>query len=249
VKRRLRLRDQGGFSLVEMIVVVAILGIVLSGITIVFVSGTRAEVQVNDRFQAQEAARLALAAIRQDAHAACAASVTVVSGQPQLKLSIPIVDRVANPPTAPDAMDQCGTINSHITKIMWCVATSPTNSAKFALYRSTTGTCNSTGKLVADNLVNNLPNFTAFFSVSLTATGAINPGETQTVDVEIPVTLKVGTLGAPYDLKERVALPNTVWVATSGQACAVGAACRRGPCPPLDPLGQPAPACYPPHIS
>jgi Tfp pilus assembly protein PilW len=50
-----------------MIMVLAILGIVLGGVTTVFISGSRAELQVNNRFQAQEASRLALAAIRKDA--------------------------------------------------------------------------------------------------------------------------------------------------------------------------------------
>jgi prepilin-type N-terminal cleavage/methylation domain-containing protein len=78
--RRLRLRDEGGFSLIELLVVMAILGIVLSGVTTVFISGSRAELQVNNRFQAQEASRLAMAAIRKDVHGACAALVTGTNG-------------------------------------------------------------------------------------------------------------------------------------------------------------------------
>lgn len=248
---RLYLRDEGGVTLVELVVVVLILGLVLGGVTTVFLSGSRAELQVNNRFQAQEAARLALAAMRQDAHNACAAEIRTVSGQPQLFLSVPIMNRTTNPPTAPDATTQCGTVNAgNIAKIIWCTGPGVATSSKFALYRSTTGTCSPASKLVADNLVNNLPGFTAFFNVPLVAvTGAIYPGETMTVDVDLPVSLKVGTSGAPFDLNEHLALPNTVWGTTPQQSCAVGAACSSGPCPYVTPALLAAPPCYPPKIS
>jgi prepilin-type N-terminal cleavage/methylation domain-containing protein len=247
--RRLRLRDEAGVTLVELIVVVAILGIVLGGITTVFVSGSRAELQVNNRFQAQEAARLGLAAIRQDVHTACAAEIRTVSGKAQLFLSVPIVDRATNPPTAPDATAQCGTVSANIAQIIWCTGNGVASSSKFALYRSTTGACSSSSKLVADDLVDNLPNFSAFFSVRPAPnTVAIPPGETMSVDVDIPVSLKVGTFGVPFDLKQRLALPNTVWGTTSQQACSTVAPCSPGPCPYVTPLGQTAAACYPPKI-
>ena len=50
--------NEGGYTLVEMLVVMAILGVVISGLTTIFVSGSHAELDLNRRFQAQQQARL-----------------------------------------------------------------------------------------------------------------------------------------------------------------------------------------------
>ena len=76
-------RRQAGFTLPELITVMAILGIILTGLTTVFVSGSRAEFDLNRRFQAQQEARLAVDKMRREVHCAdgltlsSAASVTV----------------------------------------------------------------------------------------------------------------------------------------------------------------------------
>jgi prepilin-type N-terminal cleavage/methylation domain-containing protein len=255
--KRLRLRDEGGFSLIEMVVVVTILGMVLGGITTVFISGSRAQLQVNDRFQAQETARLALSAVRQDVHSACAAYVkpATTPANSQLTLSIPITNTTPNPDVPPDPASQCGTVNTtNLMKVFWCVMTSPTNSAKYALYRSGVScTTASTSKLVADNLVNTTAGFAGFFLSGASTTVAIPPGQTQTVDVDIPVSLQVGQFGKPFDLKERLALSNTTWTATSGASCGLSGpdpTCNVGTCPYAyaNTLAA-APACYVPVIN
>jgi prepilin-type N-terminal cleavage/methylation domain-containing protein len=77
---RLRPSDEGGYSLVEMITVMAILGIVLGGLTTMFHAGMRAEVRASKELQAQQNARLALDRIRRDLH--CASATTAVPGVP-----------------------------------------------------------------------------------------------------------------------------------------------------------------------
>jgi prepilin-type N-terminal cleavage/methylation domain-containing protein len=251
---RLRLRGEHGVTLIEMIMVLAILGIVLGGVTTVFISGSRAELNVNNRFQAQEAARIGLAAVRKDLHGACVASVdTTINPGKLMTLSIPTIDKTTN--TAPDATMQCGLIISTMTKVFWVICTSPTNPAKFALYRATAAsTCPSSGKLVADNLVNNLTGFAGFFQITRLLTtptqsvGSLYMGEVQTVDVDIPVNLKVGTLGQPFDLKERMALPNTVWSKAATQSCSAAVPCFRGPCSYTD-MASGAVMCFPPLIA
>ena len=47
-----------GYTLIELIVVMAILGTVVAGLTTVFVSGSAAELDLNLRFQAQQQGRL-----------------------------------------------------------------------------------------------------------------------------------------------------------------------------------------------
>ena len=71
--------DERGYTLVEMLVVMAILGVVIAGLTTVFVSGSRAELDMNRRFQAQQQARLALDRIRADLHCASAAQVQTIN--------------------------------------------------------------------------------------------------------------------------------------------------------------------------
>ena len=69
-----RLRGERAYSMVELITVMVIMSIVMTGISTVFVQGSNAELDMNNRFQAQAHARLALDTLRKDIH--CARSVT-----------------------------------------------------------------------------------------------------------------------------------------------------------------------------
>lgn len=74
-----RLRNERGYTVFEMIMVLAILGIVVAGLTAVFVSASKAEIDMNKRFQAQQEARLALERLRREGHCAKAAPTVTVS--------------------------------------------------------------------------------------------------------------------------------------------------------------------------
>jgi prepilin-type N-terminal cleavage/methylation domain-containing protein len=67
---RSRLGGEAGYSLVEMLTVMVIMGVVLGGITDVFVSGSKAQAEQDNRFQAELTTRLALDKIRRDIHCA-----------------------------------------------------------------------------------------------------------------------------------------------------------------------------------
>jgi prepilin-type N-terminal cleavage/methylation domain-containing protein len=79
--QRLRLlrasRRNDGYTLVELIAVMAILLTVLTALTSLFVSGAKAELDMNRRFQAQQEARIAADRMRREVH--CASGVTVTS--------------------------------------------------------------------------------------------------------------------------------------------------------------------------
>jgi len=142
-------RDEGGFTLVELVVTMALLGVVLSAVTAVFLSGSHAELNLNTRFRAQEAARMALTALRKDARNACVANV--VSGT-SVTFATAKVDQTQTPPI--DATTVCGkTAGTNLTMVTWCVLASPTALNQYALYRNTSSTCNSSSKLIADNLI------------------------------------------------------------------------------------------------
>ena len=223
-----RAREEHGFSLIEMVVVCAILGVVLAGITTVFAGGSHAELNMNNRFQAQQAARLAITALRADAHVACAANVPTAA---TLVLALT--------PTSLD-LTTCGAAHTAAyPKVVWCALASPTVTGQYALYRSTPTTDSScttaNGKLVADNLTSN----TIFTTVS-----PIPVGQLETFTANMTVSRKTGTAGAPYTLSEPLTLRNTVYeIGTSSVACSLtdSTVCTAATCPYL---GSSTTACY-----
>lgn len=117
-----RLRGQAGYSLIELLTVLLILGTVLAGLTTVFVQGSNAELDANRRFQAQLQANAAFDRLRRDVH--CASSA------------------VTNGTTI--TLSGCAT-----GTVTWCTAGSGT---RYALYRNPAGTCDASGRQYADYL-------------------------------------------------------------------------------------------------
>lgn len=74
---RRRLRSQAGYSIVELLGVMSILVVVLTAVTTLFVQGSRSEIDLNKRFQAQQEARVAVDRMRREIH--CANAVTLTS--------------------------------------------------------------------------------------------------------------------------------------------------------------------------
>ena len=66
-------RDERGYSLIELLTAMTILGAVMTSLTVVLVSATNADVRMNQEFQAQTQARTALERFRREGHAACKA--------------------------------------------------------------------------------------------------------------------------------------------------------------------------------
>lgn len=76
--------DERGYTITELLTVLAILGIVVTSFATVFASASKAEVDMNLRFQAQQQARLALDRLRREAH--CAAGVTPATAFPTTRV-------------------------------------------------------------------------------------------------------------------------------------------------------------------
>ena len=68
-------RGEAGYSMTELLVVMVILATVLAGLTTAFVGGSKAEVDLNRRVQAQIQAAGAFDRLRRDVH--CASSATI----------------------------------------------------------------------------------------------------------------------------------------------------------------------------
>jgi Tfp pilus assembly protein PilV len=69
-----RARDERGITLVEILTVLIILGTVLGALTTLFARGMSAELDANNRFRAQDQARLAVDRMRREIH--CASAIT-----------------------------------------------------------------------------------------------------------------------------------------------------------------------------
>jgi prepilin-type N-terminal cleavage/methylation domain-containing protein len=95
-----RLRGQSGFTLTELIAVLAILLTIVTALTTLFISGARAELDANRRFEAQQNARLALDRLRRELH--CSNGLTNVDGSPLTTAPVAAV-KVSLPAHCPTA--------------------------------------------------------------------------------------------------------------------------------------------------
>jgi prepilin-type N-terminal cleavage/methylation domain-containing protein len=191
-----------GYTLVEMLVVMSILGVVMAGLTTIFVSGSRAELDINRRFQAQQEARLALDKVRTDLHCAQAAEAQTINTFPGLKILSP------NCPSTTGA-----------TTISWCVLTSPTMSSRYAVYRSTstTNTCqaaDTTRVKIADYLTRN----TGVFS-----TPTVQLDSLEFTLVDFPVSANPTSTRDVYELKDAIVARNSWRCDAANVPCVVDA--------------------------
>lgn len=178
---RARLAAQSGYSLVEMITVMAIMSVVLGALTTLFVQGSNAELDMNRRFAAQQDARVALDKLRREIHCASSASTTPATGAaPHVTLTLP---------------SQCPTGNGSAS---WCSVS--VASGRYALYRTASATCDATGIKWADYLTQaNLFQYLPSSTDSLAR-----------VRVEIPVDLEPGDATPVYALCDQIVLRNSV---------------------------------------
>ncbi len=75
--RLVRARSQTGYTVVELLAVLTILMTVITALTGLFVSAAKAEIDLNRRFEAQQAARVAADRLRREVH--CASAITLTS--------------------------------------------------------------------------------------------------------------------------------------------------------------------------
>jgi prepilin-type N-terminal cleavage/methylation domain-containing protein len=135
---RRRLKGEAGYSLVELLTVMVIMSIVFAGITTVFVSGSKAQTDQDNRFQAQLGSRLALEKVRKDIH--CATDVTPYATN-KVTLKLPA---------------GCG------GDVTWCTISVGGSTTRYALYRQVGANCTAAqGLKIADYLTsaNAFPTF------------------------------------------------------------------------------------------
>ncbi len=184
--------------MIEMIVVMAILSIVLAGLTTIFVSGSNGELDLNRRYQAEQAARLALDRIRGDIHCASAAQAQTIGSYPGVKLAV-------------------GGCQPSTPTVSWCAVLVTSVPPRYQLWRSTATnnictSSDSTRSLIADYL-------TTSSNVFTTATIPYQGLETVGVDFRVSVNPSAGH--DVYELKDLIVARNSTRCATSPGPCAV----------------------------
>jgi prepilin-type N-terminal cleavage/methylation domain-containing protein len=136
-----------GFTLPEMLVVLAIIGIVLAGITQLLTSALSFERNQSNHTQAQQGARLGLDKLRREIR--CANSLTTPSGYPASTITITLGS-------------YCPTSGGAAATVTWCTkdkngASPPVAGAQpYTLWRYTGSACSGTGTKWASNLVDKI---------------------------------------------------------------------------------------------
>jgi prepilin-type N-terminal cleavage/methylation domain-containing protein len=184
--------DERGYTLVELLVVIVILGVVMEGLTTMFVTASNAQVDMNNRFQAQQTARVALDKIRREVHCASGAGSTSANTQVSLvTLSI---------------ATYCKTYSGSTT-VTWCTRASSTSG--YALYRINASSATCTGGVKwADNLQAS--------STAPTCSGALCIFNYQTqismlarLHVDLPVNVRPKKSIETYELIDDLVLRNS----------------------------------------
>jgi prepilin-type N-terminal cleavage/methylation domain-containing protein len=205
---RRRLAESGGYTLSELIVVLAILLIVVAALAQLFSSASNAQNDMSNRFQAQQDARLALDKLRQEIH--CASAVTNTPAPPPWPPTVwPPPWPTPTTPTSSITIalgSYCPTnTTGAAAEFTWCTkdktgGTPPGAGAPYTLWRYGGNSCSGTGQPWANNLT------TGTVFTTYTAPSGGNLG---TLSVDLPVDLTPSDTKQRYDLKDDIVLRNT----------------------------------------
>lgn len=190
--------DERGFTLVELITVMAILATIVTTLTGLFVSASRAEADLNGRFQAQEQGRQALDTLRRELHCASVASSLTNTGYTTTTRN----GATYYPAIAATLPAGCSTGSpSATTYVAWCTRAS---GARYALYRVSSATsyssCPSSGGVA---WATQLTSPYAFSITGQSATGLAGVG------IYLPVNAGQSTTGT-YLVADDIVLRNSL---------------------------------------
>ena len=234
------LRSDGGFTLVELLVTMAIMLTVFTAITGSFASGLRAETRSELRTLAQDDARQALARMREDLN--CALAIQAVGPRSTTSDSGFYLYLT-------EQYNTCQTVDSSSTSggskvfLSWCTIPVAGSPGVYSLYRenllgsgSPTSTCDSSGTLEAKDLVapsggwptNSAAATPSTWNGNLWPTSLITCTSAQTnylptVGVDMAVNPNpVTDPGETYELKDQLTLRNGTRCGTAGTGGVTG---------------------------
>jgi type II secretory pathway pseudopilin PulG len=197
--------------MIELMVTMALMGIVAAALGAVIVSATNAEVRTSKTFQAQVQGSVALDKLRRELH--CAASVTVVSSTGSAVGAGTAgagINTILGGYCPTNGLTQNAASTVYVT---WCTKASTLLTGEYALYRlaslSSQPACATTGVKWADYLTTSTP-----FCLPSTATACSgvfrSPTSLQTLRVALPLNLNgASSLVQGFNLVDFIALRNS----------------------------------------
>lgn len=176
--------------MIEMLTTMAMLSFVMAGVAVLFVSGLHAQTDMDQRFQAQQNARLALTAMRSDIRNSCVAPLVYSTPASTTALASGVFGaKVVLASTCSN-----GAATSNVT---WC-ADSATGAAPFGLYRQTGTACAfSSGVQRASQLKTS-----GVFALATTS------GQRPELTISFPVDANLSTTNGVYTLGDTVMARN-----------------------------------------
>jgi prepilin-type N-terminal cleavage/methylation domain-containing protein len=204
-----RLLDERGFTLVELIVVMLIMGTVLLGLSTAMISGTSSEVAIAKRQTAQENARVALERMRLDIHCASASLPPQENGYGGFTL------------TLTETQNVCPAVTNLPSGVQWCTIPYSGSTTRFQLYRETSGNCDGVNTtLLVDYIAAPAAGWPANSTSSPTPVdfvgniwptpGTCSTGSLPTVSVDINVAPDPNHPEGQYELKDSIAPRNAL---------------------------------------
>jgi prepilin-type N-terminal cleavage/methylation domain-containing protein len=181
-----RVRRDEGYSLIEMLIVLSIMGIVMGSLTTVFVTASNAELDMNNRFQAQLTARVALEKMRREVH--CGSVATPSGSSSSVTLTLPTY---------------CKTGSGSIT---WCTRNVATN--RYALYRIVGSTCTG-GVKWADYLAPSSSAPVCSGALCIFSYTAQSTSSLAKLHVDFPVNVQPSKSDEMYELQDDIVLRNS----------------------------------------
>ena len=235
-------RADDGFTLVELLVTMAILLTVVTAITGSFASGMKADTAAEVRTQSQADARQALARMRADVN--CAFQIQAIGPRDPASDSgfyLYLTEQYGTCAT----VDASSTFPGSKVFLAWCTIPVAGSPGMYSLYRENllgsgapTSTCDSSGTLEATDIVapaGGWPSNAAaatpstwngnIWPDSLITCTAAQTNYQPTVGVDMAVNPKPTTqAGATYELKDQLTLRNATRCGTSGSSGGAGTA-------------------------
>jgi type II secretory pathway pseudopilin PulG len=187
---RARLVREEGQTVIELLTTMAMLSFVMAAVAALFVSGLHAQTDMDQRFQAQQNARLALTMMRSDINRSCVAPQVYSTPASVTPLSSGVFGAKVVLASACSG----GVATSNLT---WC-ADSSTGAAPFGLYRQTGTSCAyNNGVKRADQLKTS-----TVFALSTTS------GRRPELTVSFPVDANLSTTVGTYTLGDTIMARN-----------------------------------------
>jgi prepilin-type N-terminal cleavage/methylation domain-containing protein len=191
---------QAGYTLVETLVVLTLLGVVIGTLVDGFVSASNAQADQSARAGDQETAREVLERMRKDIHCASGAEAQQT------------LDSLGNPTGTGYTLQlsvsqgQCQGVTNLSNGVQWCSVSVGGSTTRYAVYRTISGNC---GASDARFQVDYITNLGAISGGNIWSLPPCSTGRLQAVTVDMPVNADpVKRADRTYELKDTIAMRN-----------------------------------------